>query len=86
MSVSVSEDCDPDPKCGIASVDSNEPAMVGSGDTTPDWVIRGPLAVELRAERSGGGRGRVYTLTLQCTDASGNTSTTTSLVTVPHSR
>jgi len=38
----------------------------------------------LRAERSGLGTYRVYTITVACTDASGNTSTGTVTVKVPH--
>ncbi len=64
----------------ISSVRSNEPV----GATSPDWVITGDLSLLLRAERSGQGRGRVYTITVQCRDAAGNTSTGTTLVTVPH--
>lgn len=56
----------------------------GGGDTPPDWVITGPLTVDLRAERSGKGSGRVYTITVECSDASGNTATKTVTVTVPH--
>jgi hypothetical protein len=38
--------------------------------------------VLLRAERSGLGSGRLYTLTVRCTDASGNASTAIGTVTV----
>jgi hypothetical protein len=40
------------------------------------------LTVQLRAERCGTGTGRIYTITVQCKDASGNTSTKTTTVTV----
>jgi hypothetical protein len=63
----------------IISVRSNEPPDGGQ----PDWVITGDLSLLLRAERSPHGHGRVYTITVQCRDASGNTSTGTALVTVP---
>jgi len=39
--------------------------------------------VLVRAERSGLGSGRVYTITVRCTDASGNASVSTGSVTVP---
>ena len=69
----------------ITSVSSNEPVNgTGDGDTAPDWVITGNLTVNLRAERSGSGSGRVYTIMVGCTDASGNSSTKTTTVTVPH--
>jgi hypothetical protein len=64
----------------ITSVQSNEPPT----DREPDWVITGDLRLLLRAERSGHGNGRVYTITVQCRDAAGNTSPGTATVTVPH--
>jgi hypothetical protein len=66
-------------------VTSNEPIEgLGDGDTSPDWVITGNLAVDLRAERAGNGSGRIYTITVRCTDAAGNASARSVLVTVPH--
>jgi hypothetical protein len=53
-------------KSKIASVTSDEPVNgTGDGNTSPDWVITGDLSVELRAERSGPGNGRVYTIHLE---------------------
>jgi hypothetical protein len=73
--------------CKITSVNSNEPVNgLGDGDTAPDWAITGDLSVNLRAERSGTGSGRGYTITLTCTDVFGNSSTGTANVTVPHDR
>jgi hypothetical protein len=65
--------------CQIVSVSSNEPL-----DADGDWTITGNLTLNLRAERLGTGAGRVYTVTVLCTDASGNGSTKTVKVTVPH--
>ncbi len=71
--------------CEIASVTSNEPANGhGDGNTAADWQITGPTTVNVRAERSGGGDGRVYTLTVRCTDPAGNASTGSTTVTVAH--
>ena len=67
------------PTAKIVSVSSNEPS---SG--VPQWVITGPLSVNLRAERDGRGSGRIYTITMEARDASGNTTTGTVTVTVPH--
>lgn len=64
--------------CKIVSVTSNEPI------DSDDAVITGDLTVKLRAERSGDGTGRVYTITVQCTDAAGNVTVKTVTVTVPH--
>jgi hypothetical protein len=59
----------------IISVASNEPVNgLGDGDTGPDWQIVGDHTVLLRAERSGKGNGRLYTLTLQAKDEAGNLS------------
>lgn len=71
--------------CRISSVASNEPVNgTGDGDTAPDWLIVDPHHVELRAERAGAGR--VYTITVACTDGSNNTTTKTVTVFVPKSR
>ncbi len=70
----------------IISVSSNEGVKAkGSGNTSPDWKITGDHTVKLRAERAGKGSGRIYTITVQATDSSGNVSTpATVTVTVPH--
>lgn len=75
--LSVSDDFDPAPACAIVSVASNEPA---SGA----WAVTGPLSLLLKAERSGDGSGRVYAVTIRCTDAAGNASVGTATVLVPH--
>jgi len=77
--------CDPAPVCEIVNVTSNEPINgPGDGNTEPDWEITGDLTLNLRAECAGGGTGRVYTIHVECTDASGNTTTATAEVNVPH--
>jgi hypothetical protein len=71
--------------CRITDVTSNEPGSEhGKGKKEPDWVVTGPLTVQLRAERSGGVTQRIYTVALSCVDAAGNQSTGSVLVTVPH--
>jgi len=78
---------DPEAICRIISVSSSEPEDgLGDGDTARDWEITGNLMVNLRAERSGAGDGRIYTITVECADASGNIGTGTTEVTVPHDR
>jgi hypothetical protein len=57
----------------------------GDGNTTDDIVIAANCkSVQLRAERDGGGNGRVYTITFRVKDSSGNTTTKTAKVVVPH--
>lgn len=88
---SASDLCDPSVNINsvvIASVSSDEPNnSAGDGNTTNDIVIApGCKSVQLRAERMGGGNGRVYTITFQVTDGSGNSTTATAQVTVPKSQ
>ncbi|HYY59379.1 MAG TPA: lamin tail domain-containing protein [Pyrinomonadaceae bacterium] len=66
------------------SVSSNEAVNgLGDGDAAPDWQLVDAHHVQLRAERSGQGNGRIYTITITATDGAGNTSTETVTVTVP---
>lgn len=74
----------------LTSITSNEPDNgLGDGDTPND--IQGAtygtadVGFKLRAERSGKGSGRIYTVTYTVTDASGTTASATATVTVPHS-
>ena len=85
VSVSVSDTCDAAPISKIISVSSSEPIEgTGDGDTAPDWQITGNLTLNLRAERAGKGKGRIYTIMVGSTDASSNLSTKAVIVTVPH--
>jgi hypothetical protein len=85
VTVDAEDICDPAPVCNIVDITSNEPIDgLGDGDTAPDWEITSDLTVNLRAERAGVGTARVYTIYIECTDASGNTAAATVEVTVPH--
>jgi hypothetical protein len=71
----------------IVEVRSNEAEDAqGSGNTAPDWEIRDDHRVLVRAERSGQGSGRVYRITVEATDDSGNSSFRNVRVFVPHDR
>ena len=83
VTVSATDNCDT-PSCEIINVSSSEPITGGVDTTSPDYEITGPLSVNLRAERLDLGPGRVYTITVRCIDASGNSSTKNAQVTVPH--
>jgi HYR domain-containing protein len=66
------------PSC-VLTVSSNE----GSAS---DFEVVDAHHVRLRAERTGNRHGRIYTLTLTCTDAAGNKTARTGAVLVPHNR
>jgi hypothetical protein len=70
----------------IVQVSSSEPVNErGDGNTEPDWEITGDLTVKLRAERSGRGTGRVYTIVVETTDGINPPTRARVLVGVPHS-
>jgi hypothetical protein len=80
----VSDAVDSTPTTQILSVTSNEATTgTGDGDVGPDWEITGALTVNLRAERSNYGTGRVYTITVESRDNANNASTQTVTVTAP---
>ena len=80
VSVSAADTCDPNPVCKIAQITSNESI------TAAEAQITGNFTANLSAERFGSGSGRQYNITVQCTDGSGNSSTGTTTVTVPHNQ
>jgi len=77
VSVIASDNCGSAPVNTIQSVTCNE--QVSDGDIQ----ITGPLTVALAASRDPSGAGRVYTITIQSVDASGNISTGSVDVVVP---
>lgn len=94
VAVDVMDACDAAPECRIVAVDlveSSRVAAKATGSTSPGatslgpaWEILGDLDVALRAERSGTSTGRTYGITVRCTDASGNATTSQVQVSVPH--
>jgi hypothetical protein len=80
-----SEDiCDASPAIRIVNVTSDEPDNgQGDGDTAGD-VAFSDDAFCVRRERSGTGDGRVYTITVEAKDFSGNTTQKQVQVRVPH--
>ncbi|WP_079913118.1 alginate lyase family protein [Paenibacillus sp. 32352] len=83
-----------DPMSGIASIVltsiTSSEKDDGRGDgSSPDDIQNAELGTEdttfdLRAERSGSGNGRVYSITYKVTDYAGNSSIASATVTVPH--
>ncbi|MBI2300415.1 MAG: right-handed parallel beta-helix repeat-containing protein, partial [Armatimonadetes bacterium] len=85
----VADVCDADPAVDI-QVTSNE-AINGPGDgnTDPDWrvdQVDGVWQVWLRAERDGGGTGRLYHVQATVTDDSGNEASQTVIIVAPHDK
>lgn len=75
----------------LVSVTSNEPDnSLGDGDQPNDIqgfvVSTADTSGSLRAERSGKGHGRVYTLAYRASDVAGNSAICSTTVTVPHNR
>ena len=87
--IQFNDSCDDSPIIKLVSITSNEADNgMGDGDTSND--IQGAefgtddREFLLRAERSGHGTDRIYTVTYEVTDASGNVTVATAEVTVPH--
>jgi hypothetical protein len=76
----VSDNCDEWPEVSLVSI-----TVDGDGATEDDIQI-GDEGIWLRAERSGRGIGRVYTISYQAADDSGNVTVNSTTVTVPHDR
>lgn len=71
----------------VTACTSDEPDdSLGDGDSPNDCVIADSHSVDARAERGGGGNGRVYTIHFAVTDDAGNSADHTCTIGVPHSR
>jgi hypothetical protein len=87
-SIATSDTCDASPAIRLLSITSNEPDDgLGDGDTPGD-VQAALFGTDdrqflLRAERGGVGSGRVYTITYEAADDSGNVTVRQATVTVP---
>ena len=87
VTVTVYDVCDPSPTLTFVSITSNEPDNgIGDGNTVNDTVIINDFTFNLRAERSGTGSGRIYTITYKATDISGNTAMASFTIEVPHNQ
>ena len=82
INVTVKDDYDPQPEIKIESITSNE----GIAFTDYEGATPGDdRQFRLRASRAGNNMaGRIYTVTYSATDGSGNKSTASTTVTVPH--
>ena len=75
-----------------SATSSEDPDKAGDGHTIPDIIgpvidqVAGRIVYQLRAERSGKGPGRTYTIVITATDAANNQSTATVTCLAPHDR
>jgi hypothetical protein len=79
LNVRAVDNMDAAPVCRITQVLCNEPLNSGA----PAWVITGALSLNLRAARNGTRLGRIYTIVVECSDKSGNVSSSSVDVVVP---
>lgn len=79
--IQVNDACSASPQVVLESITSNEP---GPGDIQDAAFGTDDRSFLLRAERQGGGIGRVYTVTYRAVDASGNSTVQRSWVRVAH--
>ena len=94
-SVTAHDVCDSSPSLTLSSVTMNETdgtnayspdfdVSIGDGNTVGDIVIDENGNISLRAERAGTGTGRLYAISYDAKDTSGNTGSGTAIVAVPH--
>jgi len=89
--VAVTGGTDNDTVGGVEMNGSGQPDAAGQGpDVVPGPPGTGPdnkpvtTTAQVRSERSGRGTGRVYSLTVTCTESDGDMGTATATVAVPH--
>jgi hypothetical protein len=68
----------------VVTASSNEPDSGTGPDDLPGDIVISGNTVQLRAERSPSGPGRVYTIVSTAQDSAGNTTTMTTTCTVPN--
>ena len=82
-----SDYCDESLDVTLVSITMNEEDDAkGDGHTSDDIQVKPDGSIYLRAERSGTGSGRIYTITYQAVDDSGNVTLGGTTVTVPHDK
>jgi hypothetical protein len=80
----VSDTCDATPEVSLVGISVNEDDTKGDGNTEDDIQIKDDGSIYLRAERSGAGNDRIYTITYRAVDDCGNSAESRATVTVPH--
>jgi hypothetical protein len=89
--ITVNDVCDPNPHVRLLSIESNEPDNRRGDGNTSDDIQDAAFGTDdrsflLRAEHSGTGAGRKYTVTYEARDSGGNATVRQATVTVPHNR
>ena len=85
VTVDVSDVVDDSPNCELVDIQVNQSTPSGRRRESP-YEITGPDSALLLADRDGSEGDRRYTLRVNCTDFTGNTSSATTDVIVPHDR
>lgn len=80
VTVNATDDADATLDAQIVNIQTSETV------TADDWRITGALTADLRAERNGKERPRIYTLVAAVADDAGNVAPATVTVTVPHEK
>ncbi len=81
----VSDECDASPEVSLVSiVMSEDDDTIGDGHTTGDIEIGDDGSIYVRSERSGPNNSRLYTITYQAVDDSGNVTVRSATVSIPH--
>ena len=83
VTLTAKDDYDPQPEIKLESITANEP--LEKEDIKDAQIGTDDRQFKLKAEREGKNKaGRIYTVTYSATDASGNKTTATATVVVPH--
>jgi hypothetical protein len=90
-SIEVTDICDPNPQVRLVSITSSEPDNDISDGATTDDIQQASFGTDdrefqLRSERQGRQSGRVYTITYEAEDMSGNTTPAEAMVSVAHDK
>jgi hypothetical protein len=70
--------------CGSAAPVTCSLSVASNQGSSADWQVVDAHHVQLRAERTGNGGDRTYTVTITCTDTAGSSTDTAVTVSVPH--
>ena len=85
VSWTVNDECDAAPDVSLVGIEVTENGdTIGGSHIRDDIEIGEDGSIYLRAERSGPGSGRIYTITYQAVDDAGNVKDSSATVLIPH--